>query len=919
MTRPLVATKFYVPRPRRALVERTRLLDRLEGGARLTLVSAPAGFGKTTLLASWLSATDDDRHVAWLSLDASDDDPVSFWTGVVTALQGAVPGIGKAPLELLRAAPPATDSALTALVNELVQVPGEVWLVLDDQHLVEHPVVATGLTFLVDHLPPQVHLVLSTRADPDLPLARWRVGGELVEVRAADLRFSTDEAADYLEATGIRLGAEQARALMDRTEGWIAALQLAAISLQGRTDVAGFIEGFAGDDRYVFDYLVEEVLAHQPPDVRDFLLGTAVLDRLTGPLCDAVVGGVGAGATLPALERANLFLVALDDRREWFRYHQLFADVLRARLGSERPELVPVLHERASRWFEGQDLLEQAVQHALAAHDHERAATLVERAVPQIRRQRREAVVAGWLAALPDDTVRSSPVLSVFAAALLMVAGDLAAVGSRLDDAEGALAAAAAHGIHPWPETDELRTLPSTIEVYRASLAQAVGDVEGTARHAERALQLAGPQDHLARGSAAGFLGLTAWARGDVQQALETFGQAVTSLRAAGNLVDELGGAVVLADLWRLAGRPGRARELCVLALRRAEERGEPVARATAELHVALAELDVAADGLAAAREHLATATGVAGAAVVTETRFRHDIAAALLAAAEGDLSTALGQLDRAERLYRPGFLPDVRPIPAMRARMQVGWGALAEAAQWARGRGVGLGDAAVFLHEYDHLTLVRLVLAEQRDPASQPDTATLDRALELLDRLGEAARATGRAGSLVEIHLLQALTLDAAGRRAPALAALADALTATDEPERCTRLFLDEGAAATELLRAVQRDPAVAHHARHLLAAAARHGGDPTTGPRPGIRPLPEPLSQRELEVLRLLDGELSGPDIARALFISPNTLRTHTKHVFTKLGVTSRREAVARARERGLLGPSTGTASHPAGHIIG
>ena len=696
MTRPLVATKFYVPRPRRGLVVRTRLLDRLAGGARLTLVSAPAGFGKTTLLASWFADADADadRQVAWLSLDASDDDPVAFWTGVVTALQGAVPGIGDAPLELLRAAPPVTDSALTALVNELAEVPGEVWLVLDDHHLVEHPAVATGLTFLVDHLPPQVHLVLSTRADPDLPLARWRVGGELVEVRAADLRFSTDEAAAYLEATGIRLGAEQAGALTDRTEGWIAALQLAAISLQGRADVAGFIEGFAGDDRYVFDYLVEEVLAHQPPPVRDFLLSTAVLDRLTGPLCDAVVGCDDAGALLPALERANLFLVALDDRREWFRYHQLFADVLRARLGSERPELVPVLHERASRWFEEHDLLEQAVQHALAAHDHERAATLVEKAVPEIRRQRREAVVAGWLAALPDDTVRSSPVLSVFSAALLMVAGDLEAVGPRLDDADGALAAAAASGIHPWPETDELRTLPSTIEIYRASLAQAGGDVEGTARHARRALDLAGPRDHLARGSAAGFLGLTAWARGDVLQALETFGQAVASLHAAGNVVDELGGTVVLADLWRVAGRPGRARELCRQALRRAEELGEPVARATAELHVALAELDVAADDLAAAREHLATATDLVGAAVITETRFRHDIASALLAAAEGDLSTALGRLDRAEQLYRPGFLPEVRPIAAVRARMSVRQGALAEAAEWARARRVGVGDA---------------------------------------------------------------------------------------------------------------------------------------------------------------------------------------------------------------------------------
>ncbi len=919
MTRPLVATKLYVPRPRRGTVPRPRLLDRLEGGARLTLVSAPAGFGKTTLLASWLTGAGRDRQVAWLSLDASDDDPVTFWTGVVTALQAAVPHVGERPLQLLHAVPPATDAALTALVNELAQLPGEVWLVLDDHHHVEHPAVAAGLTFLVDHLPPPVHLVLSTRVDPDLPLARWRAAGELVEVRAADLRFSTDESAAYLEASGLRLGVEQAGALAERTEGWAAALQLAAISLQGRTDVAGFIAGFAGDDRYVFDYLVEEVLAHQPPRVRDFLLGTAVLDRLTGALCDAVTGRDDAGTMLPALERANLFLVALDDRREWFRYHQLFADVLRARLLSEQPRLGPVLHGRASRWFEEHDLLDEAVRHALAGGDVERAARLVEQAVPQIRRERREAVVQGWLAALPDDTVRRSPVLSVFAAALSLAAGDLGAVQPRLDDAERALAAAAAAGTRPWPQTDELRTLPSTIEVYRASLAQAAGDVEGTARHAGRALALAGPHDHLARGSAAGFLGLTAWARGEVREALETFGQAVASLRAAGNVVDELSGTVVLADLWCAAGRPGRARELCRQALRRAEELGEPVARATAELHVALGELDIAADDLAAAREHLAASTDLVGAAVVTETRFRHHVAAALLAAAEGDVSAALGLLERAERLYRPGFLPDVRPIPAIRARLSVRQGALGVAAGWARDRGVGLGDAAEYLREYEHLTLVRLVLAEREVAARQPDRAPLARALALLDRLGEAAGATGRAGSLVEIHLLRALTLDATGRRGAALTAVVSALTASAEPDAGARLFLDEGAAVTELLRGVQHDPAVGHAARHLLAAAARGGEDPTGGARPGTRPLAEPLSPRELQVLRLLAGELSGPDIARALFISPNTLRTHTKHVFTKLGASSRREAVARAREHGLLEGPTGSADHPAGHIIG
>jgi ATP/maltotriose-dependent transcriptional regulator MalT len=909
VTRPLVATKLYVPRLRRGLVARPRLVDRLGGEGRLTLVSAPAGFGKTTLLASWLGPTTEHRRVAWLSLDASDDDPVSFWTGVVTALDGAVPGLGTTPLELLRAAPTSTDPVLTALLNELAATLDEVWLILDDYHLVRDQEIGRGMTFLVEHLPPQAHVVLSTRADPDLPLARWRVRGELVEIRAVDLRFSSAEAAAYLdEAIGVQLTAEQVQALEGRTEGWIAALQLAAISLQGRDDVPAFIAGFAGDDRYVFDYLVEEVLAHQPQPVRDFLLRSAVLDRLTGPLCDAVLDRDDSGTVLQTLERANLFLVALDDRREWYRYHQLFADVLRARLVGERPELAPALHERASQWYERHDLLDEAVRHALAARDFDRAARLVEQSVPLIRRQRREAVVQGWLAALPDDTVRRRPVLSVFAAALRMVAGDLAAVEPRLDDAEGALAAAEADGIRPWPETEELRTLPSTIAMYRASLAQARGDVEGTAQHARRAFDLAGPDDHLARGGAAGFLGLTAWARGDVTQALATFGQAVDSLRAGGNLVDALSGTVVLADLWRAAGRPVTARERCDRALREAEALGEPVARATAELHVALAELDVEADDLDAARQHLQAADRLAGRAPMTETRFRYSVAGGLLAAAEGDLPGAVDQLDRAEQLYRPGFFPDVRPIPAMRARLLVRQGALPAAAGWARDRGVTLSDAAEHLREYDHLTLVRLVLEEHR---AHPVGGKPNAALGLLDRLREAASTSGRDGSLVEVDLLRALAHDAAGRRQQALTTLADALTVAPEPQGYARLLLDEGAPARALLEAVDPATPAGQQARRVLTTAGSgrtRPADPRAGTRPGTAPLADPLSEREQQVLRLLDSELSGPEIARALFISPNTLRTHTKHVFTKLGVSSRREAVARARERGLLAPSDG-----------
>ena len=516
MARPLIATKLYVPKVRRGLVTRPRLTAELHRGAevRLTLVSAPAGFGKTTLLADWLGGTPGDgRSVAWLSLDAADSEPASFWTYVVTALHGAVPSVGSSALELISSSPP-TDLLLTTLLNELAAAPGQVWLVLDDYHLVDNHELGQGMTFLLEHLPPHVHVVLSTRADPALPLARWRVRGELVEIRAADLRFASDEAAAYLnEATGLHLDAHDVAVLEERTEGWIAALQLAALSLQGRDDVSSFIARFAGNDRYLVDYLIEEVLQHQPEPVREFLLQTAVLDRLSGPLCDAVTGRADGSQMIMTVERANLFIVALDDRREWYRYHHLFADVLRARMLGELPEQVPLLHLRASGWYERHDLTDEAIRHALAARDFDRAAHLMELAVAEIRRHRNESVMHGWLKALPDDAVRRSPVLSLFYGSMLMASGDLSAVEPWLDDAERALAAVPEGSASPWADTEDLQTLPSTIAIYRAALAQARGDAAGTAEHARRALDLAGPDDHLARGGAAGFLGFAAWAR----------------------------------------------------------------------------------------------------------------------------------------------------------------------------------------------------------------------------------------------------------------------------------------------------------------------------------------------------------------------------------------------------------------------
>ena len=439
--------------------------------------------------------------------------------------------------------------------------------------------------------------------------------------------------------------------------------------MQGRTDVGGFIAGFAGNDRYIVDYLVEEVLQQQPDPVREFLLHTAVLDRLTGPLCDAVTGRDDGSQLLITLERANLFLVPLDDRREWYRYHHLFADVLRAHLLAERPDLVPLLHQRASRWYERHDLTEEAVRHALAGRDFDRAAYLIELAAPAIRRHRQEALLLGWLKALPDDTIRRSPMLSVFYGHQLMVSGDLAAVEARLNDAERALAAVPDGQALPWADTEELRTLPATIAIYRASLAQARGDAAGTAEHARRALDLTGPDDHLARGGAAGFLGLAAWANGDVTSALETFTQAVASLHAADNLVDELSSTVTLADMWLAAGRPSKARRLYQDALQLAEAHGQRVAVQRPTCTWGSARSTSKPETSQSARRHLEIAAAIGDRSPLSERRYRWFVAMGLVAHADGDPEEAVNHLARAEQLYRPTFLPDVRPIAAMKAR----------------------------------------------------------------------------------------------------------------------------------------------------------------------------------------------------------------------------------------------------------
>jgi LuxR family maltose regulon positive regulatory protein len=645
----------------------------------------------------------------------------------------------------------------------------------------------------------------------------------------------------------------------------------------------------------VIDYLTEEVLARQSAAVRDFLLQTAVLDRFTGALCDALTGGSSAASMLAELERRDLFLVPLDNDRAWYRYHPLFADVLRAKLGAEQPELVRVLHRRASDWFAAGDRTEDAVRHALAAEDFDRAAYLMECAVPELRRTRQDGVLRKWAGALPGSVVRQSPVLSILSCANHLFSGDLEGAESRLDDADAALAAGSQDLALSarWADTEDQRTAPATVSIFRASLAQARGDVAGTTAHARRALALAGPADHLVRGAGAGFLGLALWAAGDLHEALTTFGEAVRSLRTGGNVVDALDATIVLADLQVAVGRPSRARRLYERGLESMATDSNPYVRAAADLHVGLAELDREANELDSAKVHLEAAQVLAEQGSITENGHRWFVAMAQLCAARGDFGEALSLLDQAEASYRHGFYPDVRPIAAIRARIRIAQGDLDSATDWAQDRGLQVGGALDYLHEYEHLTLVRLLLAQPSDPAQTGSPVAL--AGILLERLEEMAMPS-REGSLVEIRMLQALAQQARGELTKALTALTRALDGAPEPGNVVRLYLDEGPPMLGLVHRAAQD------GHPMARALLKRAHAPSEG-TPSLPAAATQFSQREREVLHLLAGELTGPQIARELYVTVNTLRTHTKHIYTKLDATTRASAVRRARERGLI----------------
>ncbi len=900
MSTTILATKLYIPPPRPKIVLRPRLIEQLnEGlssGCKLTLISASAGFGKTTLVSEWVASC--EQPVAWLSLDEGDNGPARFLTYLVAALQTIMANIGEGVLGALQSPqPPPIESILTALINEITTIPDNFILVLDDYHIIDSKPVDNAIAFLLEHLPPQMHLVITTREDPPLPLARLRARSQLTELRAADLRFTPAEAAEFLnQAMSLQLSTEDIAALEVRTEGWITGLQLAALalqgslSMQGHPDTSRFIQSFTGSHRFVLDYLVEEVLQRQTEHIRSFLLQTAILDRLSSPLCDAVTGQEDGRGMLEALERGNLFVIPLDDQRQWYRYHHLFAEVLLAHLREAQPDRVSTLHRRASEWYEQNGLRPDAIRHALAAKDFEGAAGLIELAGPTTEDGSIQSVTwLGWVKRLPEELIRARPVLNVWYAYALLGSGDLEAAESRFKDVERWLESADTMKVQLETPSVEMvvvdkkqfKSLPATIAIGRAYIALALGNIPDTVRYASRVLELT-EADPFRYSQASMMLGLTYWASGDLEAAERVFAEYTMKLRTAGNIPDAIDTSVVLADIRLALGHLHEAIHTLEQLLQFVMDQGEPIPLNAADLHRELSKLHLEQGNLEAAAQHLQRSKELGEKAQSPVSRYRLCIDQARLKTAQGDLEGALALLDEAQRLYIRSPLPDFCPISAMKARIWVAQGKLTKAQGWVREQGLSVDDAPSYLREFEHVTLARLLIAPHQN---DPKVGSVYEAFALLERLLQAAEEGKRMGSVIEILALLALAHAAQGNITPALASMERALTLA-EPEGYVRIFLDEGKPMAELLKRAGKNKS-SFLEKQVISS----------------QPLIEPLSENELEVLRLLKTELSGPEIARQRMVSLSTIRTHTQHIYAKLGVNNRRAAVRRAEELGLL----------------
>lgn len=867
MSAPVLATKLYIPAPQPGVVPRPRLIGQLNAGLhrKLTLISAGAGFGKTTLAREWVAGC--GLPVAWLSLDAGDSDPMRFLTYMVSALQTVAPGVGSGVLGAMQSPqPPPVEAIMTSLLNEVSTIPGRLVLVLDDVHVVESWQVDTALNFLVDHLPPSLHLVITTREDPHLPLARLRSRGQLAELRAGDLRFTLPEAATFLNETmGLQVGLDDIIALETRTEGWIAGLQLAAISMQGHADTSSFIATFTGSHRFVLDYLMEEVLHQQPEHIQTFLLQTSILDRMSGPLCDAVLSPSPASGqeTLEYLERANLFTVPLDNERRWYRYHHLFAGLLRQRLAQRTGEDdVCQLHIRASAWLEAQGLEMEAFRHAAAGQDVERVERIIDGSGVPLFARGGALPVLEWLASLPEDVLDARPWLWITFATTHSIIGQMSLVEPKLRRAEAAL---------EHVESSEQRHI---FGVWIAELRELIGILFGDPQHMQTIIdEYPDPSADAISAANLWKLGLAHLYTGNRDIARRVFESAIAACEATGNVHVNILATSSMASVHERANRLQVAFDTCQRAIRMI---GEPPGPIACEAFGGLARISREWNDIAAAEAYGRQSAELA-AQLEIPSFISSEVFLARLQLDRGDADGAIAALaDVEQEALRRGFpfrLPEIAGTQVI-ALIALG----------------NLDAAGDLVNRYD------IPIARARVEIARGDCSA---ALATLSECRERFDVPGWEDERLKAVMLMALAHHVQGNTAEALTALDEAL-ALAEPGGFIRLFVDEGAPMMELLvEAAARGMRPAYVNR--LLAASRAGESPRQA-RPS-QPLVDPLSERELEVLQLLAQGLSNQQIGDRLYLALSTVKGHNRNIFAKLQVARRTEAIARARDLGIL----------------
>ncbi len=905
----ILSTKLFIPRPRINLVSRPRLINRLNAGQdkKLTLIAAPAGFGKTTLLSEWIPKS--PRCVTWLSLDEGDNSPSRFWMYFIAALQTISPELGRGVQAVVPSLQPHDiESILTVLINE-INAFGDLFVhVFDDYHLIDNTEIDRELAYLIDHQPSNLHLIIATRENPQLPLARLRARDQFTELRSADLRFTPSEAAEFLHAMSLNLSAEDIHALEDRTEGWVAGLQLAALALGAMTehkDAASFIKSFTGTHYFVMDYLIDEVLQQQSEKVQQFLLRTAILDRLCGPLCDAVLldPSTPGQETLEYIERANLFIIPLDNERHWYRYHHLFADLLLQRLGQcQTPEEIAQYHISASEWFEKNGGQAEEFRHLIAAREYGRAAGLAERSWQGMYESFQSAVWLGWVKHLPEELICSRPVLCTQIAWAFMDAHEVDASESRLQDAERCLEGPSDDMVIV--EQELFRSLRARIAFARAYNGQTRRDFLSAIKYADLAYKLIPEENQNLRAQTTAILGASYLINGDLDAACRSMNDWIDNSLKVGNYYYAFAYAMAeKADILTAQGHLREALRTYQQSLELASKHDSGVLRVMAHHYLGMAMLFHEMGDGKAADQHLQKSIGLAGLHTSVDWSYRRCVAQARMKEFAGELEAAIELLDEAKRFYIKTLIPHTRPIDAIKARIYLKQGRLSKAEEWVKEQGLSVDDEPSYLREYEHITLARVLVAESKN---QREEFAITKALSLLDRLLKAAKDTKRIGSMLEILVTQALAYQAQENASRALATLERALTLA-EPEGYLRMFLDEGAGMVQLLRQAAGHGILPDYTRKLLSAfdADQQGKEEETSrsTSPASSSLIEPFSQRELEVLRLFKTELSGPEIARELVVALSTVRTHTKSIYSKLNVNSRRAAVKRAIDLGLI----------------